>query len=179
MKLIELEDAVPAALAMLAAATSLFAVAEVARADDAYVCEGGRIAFVRHGDLERVALTDPCIAAYAARRRDASPRGAGAASGAALVTHASDEPPLPVRRPQLSASTPVSRQPVEPPPHATAVLPDQLTPRVTPVVFPSGAAPRWAPAAGSGTGDVGNIDFRNVPIINATEGSPRIFRHLR
>lgn len=37
---------------------------ELAKADEAYVCEGGRIAYVKLGQLERMKREDPCIASY-------------------------------------------------------------------------------------------------------------------
>lgn len=37
---------------------------EAARADEAYVCEGGRIVYVKMGQLERLKREDPCIAQY-------------------------------------------------------------------------------------------------------------------
>jgi hypothetical protein len=37
---------------------------ESAKADEAYVCDGGRIVYVKFGELERMKRHDPCIAAY-------------------------------------------------------------------------------------------------------------------
>jgi hypothetical protein len=38
--------------------------AEPARADEAFVCEGGRIVYVKPGQLETVKQADPCVARY-------------------------------------------------------------------------------------------------------------------
>lgn len=48
-----------AALALTAGAW-----AEVARADEAYICEAGRVVYVKPGELEIKKLQDPCIAKY-------------------------------------------------------------------------------------------------------------------
>jgi hypothetical protein len=48
--------------ALLALVAGLFV--ETARADEAYVCDGGRIVYVKFGELERMKRQDPCIAAY-------------------------------------------------------------------------------------------------------------------
>lgn len=37
---------------------------ESAKADEAYVCEGGRIVYVKMGQLERLKREDSCIAGY-------------------------------------------------------------------------------------------------------------------
>jgi hypothetical protein len=37
---------------------------EAARADDAYLCEDGRIIYVKLGQLEKLKQSEPCIAAY-------------------------------------------------------------------------------------------------------------------
>lgn len=56
---------------------------EGARADEAYVCEGGRVVTVKPGQLEELKKTDDCIAYYypdARRKSDAKPGAAGAAA---------------------------------------------------------------------------------------------------
>ena len=47
-----------------AAALAAGAMAESARADEAYVCDAGRIVYVKPGELEMKKLQDPCIAKY-------------------------------------------------------------------------------------------------------------------
>jgi len=37
---------------------------ESARADEAYVCDAGRVVYVKPGELETKKLQDPCIARY-------------------------------------------------------------------------------------------------------------------
>jgi hypothetical protein len=48
-----------AALALAAGAW-----AEAARADEAYICDAGRVVYVKPGELEIKKLQDPCIAKY-------------------------------------------------------------------------------------------------------------------
>ena len=60
-------------------------LAEKARADEAYVCEGGRIAYVKPGELENKKRTDPCVARYfdvpsVAAKAKHQPQAAAAAS---------------------------------------------------------------------------------------------------
>jgi hypothetical protein len=38
--------------------------AEVARADEAYICDAGRVVYVKPGQLETMKHEDPCIAKY-------------------------------------------------------------------------------------------------------------------
>lgn len=38
--------------------------AERARADEAYICDAGRVVYVKPGELEAKKLSDPCIARY-------------------------------------------------------------------------------------------------------------------
>ncbi len=47
-----------------AVALAAGALSEAARADEAYVCDAGRIVYVRPGELELKKLQDPCIAKY-------------------------------------------------------------------------------------------------------------------
>lgn len=47
-----------------AVALAAGAMAEFARADEAYVCDAGRIVYVKPGELEMKKLQDPCIAKY-------------------------------------------------------------------------------------------------------------------
>ncbi len=37
---------------------------EAARADEAYICERGRVVYVKPGELETMKLQDPCVAGY-------------------------------------------------------------------------------------------------------------------
>jgi hypothetical protein len=38
--------------------------AEPVRADEAYICDGGRVVHVKPGQIEALKLSDPCIAKY-------------------------------------------------------------------------------------------------------------------
>ncbi len=149
-----------------------------ARADEAYVCDGGRIVTVRVGELEAMKRKDPCIAAYYGMKADSSyaPPSVAAASAPVAVV----EPPLPARRPSpvMPASTALPQQAAQP--HPVAYSSDIVTaPRVVPVAFRY-AAPRRAgnietPQAAAAA----PVDFRNIPIINAVPGEPAVFHHAR
>jgi hypothetical protein len=54
-----LKGCIVAALALGAGAW-----AERARADEAYICDAGRVVYVKPGELETKKLLDPCIAKY-------------------------------------------------------------------------------------------------------------------
>jgi hypothetical protein len=123
---------------------------EAVRADEAYLCEDGRIVKVAPGKLEDLKRTDACIAAYyglkidaAARKRE--PRLETGAIAPPAANPASQARPAPAARqaPHAAAMTPAVKQP----------------------------AP--APRASTGT------DYRNVVLLNAGPGSPAVFRHER
>lgn len=138
-----------------------------AKADEAYVCEGGRIVTVRLGELDVMKRKDPCIAAYFGVKPEP-------------VVEASTEPPLPERKPEIALAA--VAHPAATPPHATAsltALTDIVTaPRVEKVVFKhAGVRPSLdaTPADGAKV----PVDFRRVPILNAQPGAPAIFYHTR
>ena len=81
-----------------AVALTAGAIAGTARADEAYVCDGGRIAYVRPGELEIKKLQDPCIAKYFEITQTAKPATARAAIASPAVTPVS----------QTAAGTPVT-----------------------------------------------------------------------
>ena len=71
-----------AARAGLLAAVSTALVTAPAVADDAYVCDGGRLVYARPETLEKLKQTDPCIAGYF----PATPKvGAGQPAAAAAM----------------------------------------------------------------------------------------------
>lgn len=150
-----------------------------ARADEAYVCDGGRIVTVRVGELEAMKRKDPCIAAYYGIKADAS-SASPSMSAPAPAPVAVVEPPLPARRPSpvMPASAALPQQAAQP--HPVAYSGDVVTvPRVVPVAFRY-AAPRRAgnietPQAAAAA----PVDFRNIPIINAVPGEPAVFHHAR
>lgn len=67
-----------------AAALGLTTGPEPAQADEAYVCEGGRVVYVRFGELETMKRRDPCIAAYHSGR-DGPGHGPASAEAALVV----------------------------------------------------------------------------------------------
>ena len=69
-----------------AVALTACAIAESARADEVYVCDGGRIAYVKPGELEMKKLQDPCIAKYFENTQTAKPATAEAAIAFPPVT---------------------------------------------------------------------------------------------
>lgn len=148
-----------------------------ARADEAYVCDGGRIVTVRVGELEAMKRKDPCIAAYYGIKADAS-SASPSMSAPAPARVAFVEPPLPARRPSPVMPATLPQQAAQP--HPVAYSGDIVTaPRVVPVAFRY-AAPRRAgnietPQAGAAA----PVDFRNIPIINAVPGEPAVFHHAR
>lgn len=153
-------------------------------ADEAFVCEGGRIVQVRTGQLERMKRTDPCVAAYYGIRLETA-RPPQPAAVRAEAGSAPSEAPLPVRHPRAAA-----------PPAAAAVLTPALpaqramnaaagpsaadivvSPRVERVVFQHQApAPAFA-AAGAPASPT--VDFRRVPVINAAPGTDAVYHHTR
>lgn len=142
-------------------------------ADEGFVCEGGRVAYVRFGELEAMKRKDPCIAAYfgAVVESDAamtSETGADARQEQ-LVGRA-----LPVirtagTRPAIGART--SAVPVlkEMPRLATPSASVKKVASNTPAARASAPPPVAHP----------ETDFRNVRILNAGPGESTIFRHAR
>lgn len=103
-----------------------------ALADEAYVCEGGRIVYVAFGDLERLKRTDACIAAHyglqiaptapvaeagATKAFNGKARGKQAKANAAVPV--ATAPPNPDAAPQ-DAAAPVAGAPIATAPVATA-----------------------------------------------------------
>lgn len=162
---------------------AMLVLALPALADESYVCEGGRIVTVGFGELEKVARTDPCIARYLANRPSVMSPQAVAMEAANEV-----DVPLPARKPaaalanaatSASTSDAVTRHAptevivhYEAPPTGEAEV---LRPRVEQIAF------RRAPHHFYSNEALpqGPVDFRNVPIINATQGEPSIFHHTR
>lgn len=151
------------------------AASQPAQADEAYVCEGGRVAYVRFGQLEAMKRKDPCVAAYYGVTSD----GRGDIPPAAVVDtdmrNGGDEVPRVIRT--TGTATRTVSAPV------LSVAPRAAAPGARPL-----AAPRRT-AAASGAGTVGRVvappvahpdtDFRNVRILNAAPGDSGVFRHAR
>jgi hypothetical protein len=88
-----IKGCIVAAVALVAGA-----IVESARADEAYVCDAGRIAYVRPGELEMKKLQDPCIAKYFENTQSVKPAAAKSAAASPTTTSA----------PQPAAATPVA-----------------------------------------------------------------------
>lgn len=132
---------------------------EAVRADEAYLCEGGRIVKVAPGKLEELKRTDPCIGAYYGLKIGAGePKAEGR-----LETGALAPPPAPA--PVKARPAPVASRPA-PVVKATAAA------RV-PAIPTAVKGPVPAPRAANGT------DYRNVVLLNAAPGSAAVFRHER
>jgi hypothetical protein len=132
-----------------------------ARADDAYVCDGGRLVYARPETLEKLKQTDPCVQAFyrttpaapiAAPSPQVAPASSPVAPAAPSVTAKNKAPsakPAPLKGTRDAS---LKASPAKP---AT----------VKPVsVKPVESAP--------------GTDFRNVRIINAPAG-PEFFHHDR
>ena len=179
-------------LVLGAVIAAMLALALPALADESYVCEGGRIVTVGFGELEKVARTDPCIARYLANRPSVMSPQAAAMEAANEV-----DMPLPARKPAAALAN-TSANAVSANAAASASAPDAATrhapaevivhyeapptgesevlrPRVEQIAF------RRAPHHFYSNEALpqGPVDFRNVPILNATEGEPGIFHHTR
>lgn len=134
-------------IAGLAFALSALCSPPSAHADEAYVCEAGRVVYVRPGELEAMKRADACIASY---------YGITLAPGS--------QPPTP-----SAAAAPASRVPAAPPVAFKTLSEVENQPRtsrsvaVKLAVAEQPIARRLAPSVASpGT------DFRNVRLINGT-----------
>ncbi len=133
-----------------------------AHADDAYVCDGGRLVYARPETLEKLKQTDPCIQAFY-RVTPAAPPAAAAAPQAAPASSAIASP-----APSVTAKNKApSAKPA--PLKGTRDAALKPAPSKSESAKPVAAKP-VEPAAGT--------DFRNVRIINAPDG-PEFFRHDR
>ena len=130
---------------------------EAVRADEAYLCEDGRIVKVAPGKLEDLKRTDACIAAYYGLTIGTAPRleNKGLETGAIA-------PP----GPRTAAPSVAVDAPLRPAPTAKSA------PQKPELTTAAKAAP-IAPRAATGT------DYRNVVLLNATPGEAAIFRHER
>lgn len=147
----------------------------VALADEAFVCEGGRVAYVRFGELEAMKRKDPCIAAYfgavveseqaTASEAVTDVRPEQTAGGALPVIRTAGSRPAtgartiaaPVLKDMPRLATPPPSAPVR---KVASSSPATRAPAPLPVAHPE-------------------TDFRNVRILNAGPGESAIFRHAR
>ena len=137
-------------IAALAFALSALSGSPNARADEAYVCDTGRVVYVKMGELEAMKHSDPCIASY---------------YGITL-------PP--------AGSAPVASEPSTPPVEfKTLDAPENQSsianPRALKVAVAEApvARHRAPPVAAPDT------DFRNVRLINGGAQSDGWYRHTR
>lgn len=124
---------------------------EAVRADEAYLCEDGRIVKVAPGQLEALKRTDACIAAYYGMKIEAAPP---IETGA--IAPAARRSPASVPQPSMNRET-------RPAAVAAASKPARIALK--------SMAPSGPPRAAAGT------DYRNVVVLNAGPGQPAIYRH--
>lgn len=129
---------------------------EAVRADEAYLCDGGRIVKVPFGKLEDMKRTDACIAGYYGLKIPSAPP----------LETGTISPPAPVAAPQQAAIVASLDHPRSEPNPAVA---SPLKP--APVRQASAEKPIVRAAAGT--------DYRNVVLLNPAPGDPAIFRHER
>jgi hypothetical protein len=128
-----------------------------ARADEAYLCDGGRIVKVPFGKLEEMKRTDACIAAH---------YGLSVVAPAGIETGA-----IPVQeRQENSPSAATIFAPSTPAPLAIISGPVVPVARGAPMKTASlDKSP--SPRAAAGT------DYRNVVLLNPEPGQPAVFHH--
>lgn len=133
---------------------------EAVRADEAYLCDGGRIVKVPFGKLEEMKRTDACIASY---------YGLKVGSATRLETGAIG-PPEPAVAAATTSQTTMAVPPGDPRPASSLSM--ESPPKPAPVRQANAEKPS-APRAAPGT------DYRNVVLLNPEPGDPAVFRHDR
>ena len=135
----------------------------LALADDAYVCDGGRLVYARPETLEKLKATDPCVAQYH------NPAGTVIA-------------PVMVQRPAaaiaLPSTTPLPKAAKGPasPYRDAARTPEAFKPlMLKPALV---ATPKAAPVKPKPAEATAGTDFRNVRVINTQDGA-HLYRHDR
>lgn len=155
-----------AGLALAASLALAIAPTAPARADDAYVCDGGRMLYAKPETLAKFQASNvnPCSG------RPLDPSRPFASPSPARINPPAPRPvtPSPVtpglKRPEQAATNQADRNP-----QAGSAATSPLK-----AVDPSRVS---APAAVRLDGAVPG--YRNVPIINAAPGSSAVFRHMR
>lgn len=138
--------------------------APTVHSDEAYICDGGRIVYVKHGELEHLKRTDACIAGYyGVTIEPAVTVSASATTAPADTTSAAKG--LALERAAI-AKLGGNGSDKSPQPSAKGASPLPAEGKRTRT-----AKPLPVPAP--------NTDFRNVLIINAAPGEARVFRHER
>jgi hypothetical protein len=167
---------------------ALAAAASSAHADEAYVCDGGRVAYVRFGELEAMKRKDPCIAAY----------HGGTAAAPSIPDADAAPPPVAGDTSALSAATPVAPVVLVAGPGARAVPPQRAAGPTAPQLVSPPRLVRSARAAGKRGNAVAEkaggkvvervapppvphpeTDFRNIKLLNAAPGDSAVYRHVR
>ncbi len=145
-----------------------------AHADDAYVCDGGRLVYARPETIEKLKETDPCVAAYW-RPTAAVPAGIPAAipAPAREPIFTPILPPDGLAGPKAKPARQASRS--KPAPQAAPGAPSVADRVSTPAALHAPELRAVRPAAPQAAIDT---DFRNIRIINAGPGTP-IYRHDR
>jgi hypothetical protein len=123
---------------------------EAVRAEEAFLCDGGRIVKVSPGQLEDLRRTDACVAAFHGLKIKTAPR---------LETGA-------------IAPDPASEMVAQPP--AARVEPNRAGPQSG-----AGAAVEHHAVIAVPTRPLAGTDYRNVVLLNAAPGQPGVFRHDR
>ena len=143
-------------IAAVAFALSAFSGSPGARADEAYVCEAGRVVYVKMGELESLKHSDPCIASYYGIKLPAvTPAPAPNSATAPAANEAPAVEFKTLETPENQASNASSA-------NLKIASADTAVPRH-----------RTPPVAAPGT------DFRNVRLINAGPDSDGWYRHDR
>ena len=146
-------------IAALSVSTSF--TTNAARADDAYVCDGGRLVYARPETLEKLKQTDPCVQAFY--------RTTPAAPVAAPVPQVA-----PASAPVLPAAPSVAAKNKAP-----SAKPAPLKGTLDAALKASPANPATAkPMPPKPVESAAGTDFRNVRIINSPTG-PEFFHHDR
>lgn len=137
-----------------------------AHADDAYVCDGGRLVYARPETLEKLKKTDPCIASY--YRQNTVPvavpalREPSITAGTVDAVASEKTPSIAPNGGNVNLKTAPVR------PDLLPALKEKMP--LAKRVKPPAAKP---PQSASGT------DYRNITIINAPQGQASIYRHER
>jgi hypothetical protein len=91
MKVNVVKGCIIAAIALAAGAW-----AETARAEEAYICDAGRVVYVKPGQLETLKREDPCIAKYFEQTPSVKPAARAAQVDLPPAVTAKPRPPEPV-----------------------------------------------------------------------------------
>ena len=133
-----------------------------ARADDAYVCDGGRLVYARPETLEKLKQTDPCVALFYNNNKPVAATSPVPAQLAPAVS------PVTPAAPSMTAKnkTPAAK---------SAPLKNSRDAAIAPTPPKSEQA---KPALAKPVEAAPGTDFRNVRVINAPAG-PEFFHHDR